>query len=149
MALSTTEKTTFRTQFIYDRYDGTETPIIALNDYNKVKHSNFISDTQLDNIYNAVILENSQFLQAYTDYSGSPQEALANDPVTAIYRAMRKRCFQQMLMSSEYIKAMYASGASEQIVDRIIQNMKDTMQDDNYSKIASGQLSGSVSLQRG
>lgn len=149
MALSTAEKLTFREQWVYDRYDGTVAPPTALNDYNKVRRAHFISDTQLDNIYAAVILENPQFLQAYTDYTGSSQEALASDPTTAIYRAMRKRCFQQMLMSSEYIKAMYASGASEQVVDRLIANMKEAMTDDNYSKIAGGQLSGSVSLQRG
>lgn len=147
-ALTADQLYTLRRSWIYDYYDGSTNPPSYESDFNLVTKNQFFSDPDLQAVYLSVIAENPKLYLEYTDNTGATQSPLTVDPVNAFYHEMRKKCWQRQLVSTRFIKAMHNGGTSDDIVNRVLDNMKDAIRQDVMYRINTGQFPQALILQR-
>lgn len=146
MALSASQLLTFRKYWIYDYADnGTQT---YLSSYNRLKQAPFFSDDDLQGMYTQVTLEYPRFLLPYT-IEGTTFDPLAVDATSAIYRLMRIKAIQQMLINHDFIASMFSTGGTEETIGTILENMRETLKADKAYQFSSGYATGSFTIERG
>ena len=142
MSLSAGQLLTFRKYWVYDFADnGTET---YLSSYNRLQKANLFTDADLQSMYTQVTLEYPHFLLGYGTF-----DPLAVDPTSAIYRLMRIKAFQQMLINHDFIAAMFSTGGSEETIEVVLSGMRETLKNDKEYQVASGSTPGSFTIERG